>query len=152
LADLQELVRYWGSEYNWRKAERKLNAYPQYITKIDGLDIHFIHVKSRHPRALPLIITNGWPGSVCEQIKLIGPLTDPTRDGGRAEDAFDVVIPSLPGLGHSARPTEAGSPARRSILARPCARNSDRCESRRGRSCIPGISHSPSRSLALPMQ
>jgi pimeloyl-ACP methyl ester carboxylesterase len=108
LAMLQELVQYWGSGYDWRKAEAKLNALPQFTTTIDGLDIHFIHLRSRHPNALPLIITHGWPGSVFEQIKLIGPLTDPTTYGGRVEDAFDVVIPSLPGFGFSARPTEAG--------------------------------------------
>ena len=108
LAQLQELVRYWGSGYDWRKAEAKLNAFPQFMTKIDGVDIHFIHVRSRHPNALPLIITHGWPGSVFEQIKLIGPLTDPTKYGGRGEDAFDVVIPSLPGFGFSGRPTETG--------------------------------------------
>ncbi len=108
LAKLQELVRYWGTDYDWRKAEAKLNALPQFETRIDGLDIHFIHVRSPYPNALPLIITHGWPGSVFEQIKLIGPLTDPTAFGGRAADAFDVVIPSLPGFGFSARPTEAG--------------------------------------------
>ena len=108
LARLQELVRYWGTEYDWRKGEARLNAFPQFKTKIDGVDIHFIHVKSRHPNAMPLIITHGWPGSVFEQMKLIGPLTDPTKYGGRAEDAFDVVIPSLPGFGFSDRPTEAG--------------------------------------------
>jgi Epoxide hydrolase N terminus len=108
LAELQELIRYWGSGYDWRKAEAKLNALPQFMTSIDGVDIHFIHVRSRHENALPVIITHGWPGSVFEQIKLIGPLTDPTKYGGRAEDAFDVVIPSLPGFGFSARPTEAG--------------------------------------------
>ncbi|WP_082037958.1 epoxide hydrolase family protein [Flavihumibacter solisilvae] len=108
LAKVKDLVNYWGTKYDWRKAEAKLNAYPQYITKIDGLDIHFIHVKSRHPNAMPLIITHGWPGSVFEQIKLIGPLTDPTKYGGKAEDAFDVVIPSLPGFGFSGKPTEAG--------------------------------------------
>jgi pimeloyl-ACP methyl ester carboxylesterase len=108
LAKLQELLRYWGNGHDWRKAEAKLNALPQFMTKIDGVDIHFIHVKSRHPNALPLIITHGWPGSVFEQIKLIGPLTDPTKYGGRAEDAFDVVIPSMPGFGFSERPTEAG--------------------------------------------
>jgi pimeloyl-ACP methyl ester carboxylesterase len=108
LANLQELVRYWGTDYDWRKAEAKLNAFPQFMTKIDGVDIHFIHVRSRHPNALPLIITHGWPGSVFEQIKLIGPLTDPTKYGGPAADAFDVVIPSLPGFGFSSRPTEAG--------------------------------------------
>ena len=108
LAKLQELVRYWGTDYDWRKAEAKLNALPQFTTNIDGVDIHFIHVRSRHPNAMPLIITHGWPGSVFEQIKLIGPLTDPTKYGGRAEDAFDVVIPSLPGFGFSGRPTQVG--------------------------------------------
>jgi hypothetical protein len=108
LADLQELVRYWGNGYDWRKGEAKLNAFPQFMTTIDGVDIHFIHVKSRHPNAMPLIIAHGWPGSVFEQIKLIAPLTDPTKYGGRAEEAFDVVIPSLPGFGFSSRPTEAG--------------------------------------------
>jgi pimeloyl-ACP methyl ester carboxylesterase len=108
LAKVQELVRYWGTDYDWRKAETKLNAFPQFKTRIDGVDIHFIHVRSPHPNALPLIITHGWPGSVFEQIKLIGPLTDPTKYGGRAEDAFDVVIPSLPGFGFSERPTQAG--------------------------------------------
>ena len=108
LVMLQELVQYWGSGYDWRKAEAKLNALPQFMTSIDGVDIHFIHFRSRHENALPVIITHGWPGSVFEQIKLIGPLTDPTKYGGRVEDAFDVVIPSLPGFGFSARPTEAG--------------------------------------------
>ena len=108
LAKLQELVRYWGSDYDWRKAEAKLNALPQFMTTIDRVDIHFIHVRSPHKDALPLIITHGWPGSVFEQIKLIGPLTDPTSFGGRAEDAFDVVIPSLPGFGFSERPAESG--------------------------------------------
>ena len=108
LAMLKELVRYWATDYDWRKAERTLNSYPQFVTNIDGVDIHFIHVKSRHPDAMPMIVTHGWPGSVFEQIKLIGPLTDPTKYGGRAEDAFDVVIPSLPGFGFSGRPTEAG--------------------------------------------
>ena len=108
LARLQELVRYWGTAYDWRTAETTLNAYPQFLTTIDGLDVHFIHVRSRHPDALPLIIAHGWPGSVFEQIKLIGPLTDPTAYGGRAEDAYDVVIPSMPGFGFSGRPAEAG--------------------------------------------
>jgi pimeloyl-ACP methyl ester carboxylesterase len=107
-AKVQELLRYWGSKYNWRKGEATLNSYPQFKTTIDGLDFHFIHVKSRHPNALPLIITHGWPGSVFEQIKLIAPLTDPTKYGGRAEDAFDVVIPSLPGFGFSGKPTAPG--------------------------------------------
>jgi pimeloyl-ACP methyl ester carboxylesterase len=108
LAKLQQLVRYWGSSYDWRKAEAKLNALPQFMTTIDGMDIHFIHVRSRHPNALPVIVTHGWPGSVIEQLKIIGPLTDPTAHGGNAADAFDIVIPSLPGYGFSGRPTETG--------------------------------------------
>ena len=108
LAQFQELVRYWGTDYDWRKAEAKLNALPQFVTMIDDVDIHFIHVRSRHPNALPIVISHGWPGSVIEQLKLIGPLTDPTAHGGRAEDAFDVVIPSLPGYGFSGRPTGTG--------------------------------------------
>jgi pimeloyl-ACP methyl ester carboxylesterase len=108
LGKLQELVRYWGSSYDWRKAEAKLNALPQFMTSIDGLDIHFIHVRSRHKNALPVIITHGWPGSIIEQLKVIGPLTDPTAHGGSAEDAFDVVIPSLPGYGFSGKPTVTG--------------------------------------------
>jgi pimeloyl-ACP methyl ester carboxylesterase len=108
LDPFQELVHYWGTDYDWRKAEAKLNAYPQFVTRIDGLDIHFIHVRSRHPNAMPLIITHGWPGSVFEQLKVIGPLTDPTAHGGRTEDAFDVVIPSMPGYGFSGRPTGTG--------------------------------------------
>ena len=108
LAALKELVEYWQTKYDWRKAEKQLNALPQFVTTIDGVDIHFIHVKSRHPNALPLIVTHGWPGSIFEQIKLIGPLTDPAAYGGRDEDAFDVVIPSLPGFGFSSRPTEVG--------------------------------------------
>lgn len=108
LAKLQELVRYWGSDYDWRKVEARLNDLPQFVTTIDGVDIHFIHVRSRHMNALPVIITHGWPGSVIEQLKVIGPLTDPTAHGGSAEDAFDVVIPSLPGYGFSGRPTVTG--------------------------------------------
>jgi Epoxide hydrolase N terminus len=108
LAKLQELVRYWGTDYDWRKAQAKLNALPQFMTKIDGLDIHFIHVRSRHPDALPLIITHGWPGSVLELLKVIGPLTNPTAHRGRAEDAFDVVVPSMPGYGFSGKPTGTG--------------------------------------------
>jgi pimeloyl-ACP methyl ester carboxylesterase len=113
LARLKPVVEHWGSGYDWRKAEAKLNAFPQFMTRIDGVDIHFIHVRSKHPGALPVIITHGWPGSVFELIKTIGPLTDPTAYGGRAEDAFDVVIPSLPGFGFSGRPTSTGwSPER----------------------------------------
>ncbi|MBW4489357.1 MAG: epoxide hydrolase 1 [Trichocoleus desertorum ATA4-8-CV12] len=108
LATMKDLVRYWGTEYDWRKAEAKLNALPQFVTNIDGLDIHFIHVRSKHPNALPLIITHGWPGSVVEQLKVIGPLTDPTAYGGQPEDAFDLVIPSIPGYGFSDKPTDTG--------------------------------------------
>ena len=108
LARFQELVRYWGTDYDWRKAEARLNALPQFMTTIDGVGVHFIHVRSRHPNAMPIIITHGWPGSVIEQLKIIAPLTDPTAHGGRAEDAFDVVIPSLPGYGFSGKPTGIG--------------------------------------------
>ncbi|HXD04775.1 MAG TPA: epoxide hydrolase [Burkholderiaceae bacterium] len=108
LDQLQALVRYWGTDYDWRRAEARLNALPQFVTTIDGVDIQFIHVRSRHPNALPLVITHGWPGSVFELLRVIGPLTDPTAYGGRAEDAFDVVIPTLPGYGFSGRPTETG--------------------------------------------
>lgn len=106
LAKLQKLIRYWGKEYDWRKAEAKLNALPQFITNIGGLDIHFIHVRSRDPGALPLIVTHGWPGSIIEQLKIIGPLSDPTAYGGLREDAFDLVIPSIPGFGFSGKPTD----------------------------------------------
>ncbi|HXQ58133.1 MAG TPA: epoxide hydrolase [Actinomycetes bacterium] len=108
LANLQELVRYWGTDYDWRKAEAQLNALPQFTTTIDGLDIHFLHVRSPHEDALPLIITHGWPGSILELLKIIEPLTDPTAHGGAAEDAFHLVIPSLPGYGFSARPGTTG--------------------------------------------
>jgi pimeloyl-ACP methyl ester carboxylesterase len=108
LATIQELARYWAAEYDWRKCEAELNALPQFTTNIDGLDIHFIHVKSADPDALPLIITHGWPGSVIELLGVIGPLTDPAAHGGSAADAFDLVIPSLPGYGFSAAPTEPG--------------------------------------------
>src|SRR5215207_5733509 len=99
LATTQALARYWATEYDWRKVEARLNRLPQFITEIDGLDIHFIHVKSPHENALPLIVTHGWPGSIIEQLKIIDPLTNPTAHGGTAEDAFDVVIPSLAGYG-----------------------------------------------------
>jgi pimeloyl-ACP methyl ester carboxylesterase len=113
LALLQELARYWTSEYDWRRFEAKLNALPQFTTEIDGLNIHFIHVKSQHDDALPLIITHGWPGSVVEMLEAIGPLTDPTTHGGTEEDAFHVVIPSIPGYGFSDAPREVGwGPAR----------------------------------------
>ena len=108
LEKIQALVHYWGTSYDWRKIEAQLNALPQFVTTIDGLDIHFIHVRSRHPKAMPLIITHGWPGSVLEIVKAIGPLTDPTAYGGRAEDAFDVVIPSMPGYGFSGKPQSTG--------------------------------------------
>jgi pimeloyl-ACP methyl ester carboxylesterase len=108
LATIQALAQYWGTDYDWRKVEARLNALPQFITEIDGLDIHFIHVRSKEANALPVIVTHGWPGSIIEQLKIIGPLTDPTAYGGRAEDAFDVVIPSLPGYGFSGKPTAPG--------------------------------------------
>jgi pimeloyl-ACP methyl ester carboxylesterase len=108
LATMQKLARYWATDYNWRKAEAKLNSFPQFITTIDGLDIHFIHVRSKHKNALPLIITHGWPGSIIEQMKVIAPLTEPMSYGGQAEDVFDVVIPSLPGYGFSGKPTAPG--------------------------------------------
>jgi pimeloyl-ACP methyl ester carboxylesterase len=108
LQQIKELVRYWGTDYNWLKAEAKLNAIPEYVTNIDGIDIQFAWIRSKNPNALPLIVTHGWPGSVFEQIKIIGPLTDPQAYGGRAEDAFDVVIPSMPGYGFSERPKGTG--------------------------------------------
>jgi pimeloyl-ACP methyl ester carboxylesterase len=108
LATMRELARYWGSDYDLRRIEARLNALPQFVTEIDGVDIHFIHVKSPHDNALPLIMTHGWPGSVIELLEVVGPLTDPTAHGGRAEDAFDLVLPSLPGYGFSGEPTEVG--------------------------------------------
>ena len=108
LATMQELARYWATDYDWRKVEAKLNALPQFVTEIDGLDIHFIHVRSKHEDALPLIVNHGWPGSIIEQLKIIGPLTDPTAHGGSAEDAFHLVIPSMPGYGFSGKPTTTG--------------------------------------------
>ena len=113
LAMMQELARYWGSDYDWRKCEANLNALQQFMTEIDGLDIHFVHVRSPHAGALPLIVTHGWPGSIIEQMKIIEPLTNPTAHGASAEDAFDLVIPSLPGHGFSAKPARTGwDPAR----------------------------------------
>src|SRR3984893_15599197 len=113
LATMKALADYWAGDYDWRVVEARLNALPHFITAIDGVDIHFIHVRSRHQNALPVIITHGWPGSIIEQLKLIGPLTDPTAHGGNAEDAFDVVIPSIPGYGFSGKPTGTGwDPAR----------------------------------------
>jgi pimeloyl-ACP methyl ester carboxylesterase len=108
LATIQKLARYWGTEYDWRPCEARLNALPQFITEIDGLDIHFIHVRSKHDKALPLIVTHGWPGSVVEQLKIVDPLTNPTAHGGSASDAFHVVIPSMPGYGFSGKPTTTG--------------------------------------------
>src|SRR5262245_33115191 len=108
LATIQELARYWAAEYDWRACEAALNALPQFTTEIDGVDIHFIHVKSPHPGALPLIMTHGWPGSVIELLEAVGPLTDPAAHGGAAEDAFDLVLPSLPGYGFSSAPAEIG--------------------------------------------
>jgi pimeloyl-ACP methyl ester carboxylesterase len=108
LAILQELVFYWRTDYNWRAVEARLNALPQFVTNIDGVDIHFIHVRSRYPNAMPIIITHGWPGSIIELLKVIGPLTDPPAYGGRADDAFHVILPSIPGFGFSGKPTSTG--------------------------------------------
>jgi pimeloyl-ACP methyl ester carboxylesterase len=108
LATIRKVAQYWQTEHDWRKIEARINALPQFMTEIDGLDIHFIHVRSKHENALPLIVTHGWPGSIIEQLKIIGPLTDPPAHGGSASDAFDIVIPSLPGYGFSAKPTATG--------------------------------------------
>jgi pimeloyl-ACP methyl ester carboxylesterase len=108
LATMQALARYWATDYDWRKIEAKLNALPQFITEIDGLDIHFIHVRSKHENALPLIVTHGWPGSVVEQLKIVDPLTNPTEHGGSASDSFHLIIPSMPGYGYSGKPSAAG--------------------------------------------
>ena len=108
LATMQKLARYWATEHDWRKVEARLNALPNFITEIDGLDIHFIHVRSKHENALPMIVTHGWPGSIIEQMKIIDPLTNPTAHGGSAADAFHLVIPSLPGYGFSGKPTAPG--------------------------------------------
>src|SRR3954449_1817728 len=108
LATMQALARYWAEEYDWGECEEKLKALPHFITEIDGLDIHFIHVRSEHDDALPLIVTHGWPGSIIEQLKIIGPLTDPEAHGGKASDAFHLVIPSMPGFGFSGKPTTTG--------------------------------------------
>lgn len=113
LGTMQKLIHYWGTEYDWSKCEARLNALPHFVTEFDGLDIHFIHVKSKHQNAMPIIITHGWPGSIIELLKIIDPLTNPTAHGGTAADAFDVVIPSMPGYGFSAKPTQPGwDPAR----------------------------------------
>jgi pimeloyl-ACP methyl ester carboxylesterase len=116
-ATIQKLARYWGTDYDWRKVEARLNAYPQFITEIDGLDIHFLHVRSRHENALPLIVSHGWPGSVIEQLKIIEPLTNPTAHGGTEADAFHLVIPSMPGYGFSGKPTGTGWDPTRIALA-----------------------------------
>jgi pimeloyl-ACP methyl ester carboxylesterase len=108
LATMQKLARYWATEYDWRKVEARLNAFPNFVTQIDGLDIHFIHVRSKHKNALPLIVTHGWPGSIIEQLKIVDPLTNPTAHGASAADAFDLVIPSMPGYGFSGKPTTTG--------------------------------------------
>src|SRR6266568_1210696 len=108
LATIQALARYWATEYDWRKIEAKLNALPQFITEIGGLDIHFIHVRSKHENALPLVVNHGWPGSIIEQLKIIDPLTNPTAHGASAADAFHLVIPSMPGYGFSGKPTSPG--------------------------------------------
>src|ERR671930_1266409 len=108
LATMQDLARHWATDYDWRRCETRLNALPNFLTEIDGLDIHFIHVRSRHDHALPLIVTHGWPGSIVEQLKIIEPLTDPTAHSGSEADAFHVVIPSLPGHGFSAKPAGTG--------------------------------------------
>jgi pimeloyl-ACP methyl ester carboxylesterase len=108
LATMRKLAKYWSTDYDWRKIEARLNALPQFVTEIDELDIHFIHVRSKHQNALPIIVTHGWPGSIIEQLKIIDPLTNPTAHGGNASDAFDIVIPSLPGFGFSAKPTVTG--------------------------------------------
>ena len=120
LATLRELARYWANDYDWRKCEARLNALPQFMTEIDGVNIHFIHVRSRHENALPLIMTHGWPGSVIELLETVGPLTDPTSHGGRPADAFHLVLPSLPGYGFSGEPAELGWDA-------PASRAHGRC-------------------------
>jgi pimeloyl-ACP methyl ester carboxylesterase len=130
LATLQQLARYWMTEYDWRKAEAKLNALPQFTTEIDGVDIHFIHVKSPHENALPLIMTHGWPGSVMEMIDSVGPLADPTAHGGSAEDAFHLVLPSLPGYGFSGEPGELGWDLGRTAQAPPLRAVQTWCSSR----------------------
>ena len=117
LATVRELARYWATDYDWRKAEAKLNALPQFTTEIDGANIHFIHVRSPHDDAMPLVMTHGWPGSVIELLEIVGPLTDPTAHGGRAEDAFHLVLPSMPGYGFSPEPTELGWNAGRIAVA-----------------------------------
>src|SRR3954463_7332721 len=108
LATMQALADYWATKHDWRTVEARLNSYPQFLTEIAGVDIHFLHIRSKHDDALPMIVTHGWPGSIIEQLKIIEPLTNPTAHGGKAEDAFDLVIPSLPGYGFSGKPTAPG--------------------------------------------
>src|SRR4029434_9440895 len=108
LATIEKLTRYWADEYDWRKCEARFNAFPGFITEIDGLDIHFLHARSKHEDALPIIVTHGWPGSIIEQLKIIQPLTNPTAHGGSASEAFHVVVPSMPGYGYSGKPTSTG--------------------------------------------
>ena len=120
LATTQALARYWATDYDWRKCEAKLQSLPNFLTEIDGLDIHFIHVRSKHDNALPLIVTHGWPGSITEQLKIIDPLTDPTAHGGTGSDAFDVVIPSMPGYGFSGSRLHPGGTPRTSHVPGPC--------------------------------
>jgi pimeloyl-ACP methyl ester carboxylesterase len=119
LENTTSLINYWEQEYDWRRFESELNRFPQFLTEIDGLDIHFIHVKSKNPNAMPLILTHGWPGSIVEFLKLIDPLTDPVAHGGNVEDSFDVVIPSLPGFGFSGKPAETGWNVTRIALRGP---------------------------------
>src|SRR5262249_43149465 len=126
LATVRELARYWTGEYDWRKCEARLNALPQFTTEIDGVEIHFVHVRSRHENALPLIMTHGWPGSVIELLETVGPLTDPTAHGGTPEDAFHLVLPSLPGYGFTGEPTELGWESGR--IARAWAELMDRLD------------------------
>lgn len=108
LGTIQELARYWADEYDWRRIEARINSFPHFLTEIDGLDIHFIHLRSKHDHAMPLLVAHGWPGSIVEQVKLLEPLTDPTAHGGSASDAFHVVVPSMPGYGYSGKPTTTG--------------------------------------------
>ena len=144
LAVIWEVARYWGTDYEWRRCEAKLNALPQFMTEIDGLDIHFIHVRSKHENALPLIVTHGWPGSVIEQLKIIDPLTNPTAHGASASDAFHLVIPSIPGYGFSARPTTTGwGPDRTArawvvLMKAPRIRTTRGARRRFGRGCLGG--------------
>lgn len=120
LPKLQDLLRYWMTDYNWREVEAKLNALPMFVTEIDGVAIHFIHVRSPHANAMPMIMTHGWPGSILEFMKVIGPLTDPAAHGGASEDAFDLVVPSIPGFGFSGKPTETGWGSDQSAVPGAC--------------------------------